>query len=151
MKARACISANGAIYESQGHVYAPRARNMKARGKREARRPWLPRACRARPEGPKYFLRITPFSGLDRFGCLYQGRRAPLRFALAPGFHIPRLWRCDVFRAFDAATCSAPLTLRRVPRLWRCDIFRALGAATYSAPFALRTAWITGKPIYQLS
>ena len=22
-----------------------------------------------------------------------QGRRAPLRFALAPGFHIPRLWR----------------------------------------------------------
>jgi hypothetical protein len=25
-----------------------------------------------------------------------QGRRAPLRFALAPGCHIPRLWRCLV-------------------------------------------------------
>ena len=30
--------ANGAEYESQGQ--APTARNMKARGKREARRPW---------------------------------------------------------------------------------------------------------------
>jgi hypothetical protein len=34
------------------------------------------------------------------------------RFALAPGFHIPRLWRCDpVFRAFGAAI--------HIPRLWR--------------------------------
>jgi hypothetical protein len=34
-----------------------------------------------------------------------------------------------VFRAFDAATCSAPLALRHIPRPWRCDIFRAFGAA----------------------
>jgi hypothetical protein len=26
----------------------------------------------------------------------YQGRRAPLRFALAPGCYFPRRWRCIV-------------------------------------------------------
>ncbi len=33
---------------------APRARNMKARGKREARRPWIYSYASFRPEGPKY-------------------------------------------------------------------------------------------------
>ena len=34
-------------------------------------------------------------SGLNAVeGDLIQGRRAPLRFALAPGYHISRLWRC---------------------------------------------------------
>src|SRR5690349_6019550 len=33
-------------------------------------------------------------SELCRYNAFTQGRRAPLRYALAPGFHIPRLWRC---------------------------------------------------------
>jgi len=33
-------------------------------------------------------------SGLNAGLAFYQGRRASLRFALATGFHIPRLWRC---------------------------------------------------------
>ena len=38
--------------------------------------------------------RIRPFERADSIIFLvYQGRRAPLRFALAPGYHIPRLWR----------------------------------------------------------
>jgi hypothetical protein len=50
-----------------------------------------------------------------------QGRRVPLRFTLAPGFHIARLWRwylplAFLLRAFGAGTCSwlsycAPLAL----------------------------------------
>jgi len=43
-----------------------------------------------RPERPKY---VAP-SGLQVFNSVTQGRRAPLRFALAPGFHISRRWRC---------------------------------------------------------
>jgi hypothetical protein len=31
-------------------------------------------------------------------GIANQGRRAPLRFALAPGYHIPRRWRLALRR-----------------------------------------------------
>jgi len=44
---------------------------------------------------------------------LSQGRRASLRSALAPGYHISRLWRCVEW--------FAPLALRR--------LVRAFGAA----------------------
>ena len=47
---------------------APKARNMTARGKREARRPWFVESL-SELHGPLLFT---------------QGRRAPLRFALAP-------------------------------------------------------------------
>jgi hypothetical protein len=40
----------------------------------------------------------------------HQGRRAPLRCALAPGYNIARRWRCDILR--------------------RCDMLRAIGADT---------------------
>ena len=43
---------------------APTARNMKARGKREARRPWLMSVARARPEGPRYMHSNSALSGL---------------------------------------------------------------------------------------
>jgi len=67
---------------------------MTARGKREARRPWYQDYTGSRPERPKYTQTITPFQGWDILLSITQGRRAPLRFALAPGCHIPRRWRC---------------------------------------------------------
>ena len=49
-----------------------------------------------------------------------QGRRASLRSALAPGYHIPRRWRCAcpgiTFRAVGAALAPG----YRIPRRWRC-------------------------------
>src|SRR6185503_14727443 len=39
---------------------APKARNMKARGKREARRPWFIQYMSFRPEGPKYTRYYAP-------------------------------------------------------------------------------------------
>jgi hypothetical protein len=63
---------------------------MKAKGQREARRPWFIQYASFRPEGPKYLRRITPFQGWVHFDCV----PGATRFALAPGFHISRLWRC---------------------------------------------------------
>jgi len=54
-----------------------------------------------------------------------QGRRVPLRFTLAPGFHIARLWRFvpTHLRAFGALfrLICAPLALcsDSFVRLWR--------------------------------
>jgi hypothetical protein len=45
---------------------------------------------------------LRPFSAQKAFYFVTQGRRAPLRFALAPGFHISRFRR------------SAPLNTGRV-------------------------------------
>src|ERR1051325_1810137 len=70
---------------------APTARNMIARGKREARRPWssgnnLNGALKERNIDINYFA----LSELHRpFGIL----PGATRFALAPAFHITRLWR----------------------------------------------------------
>jgi hypothetical protein len=47
---------------------------------------------RIRPERPKYH-EYYALSALDQIVSLTRGDRAPLRFALAPGFHISRLWR----------------------------------------------------------
>ena len=70
---------------------------MKARGKREAkrtRRPWLRDPKRGQGlKGRNNAARITPFQGSNGCCCIIQGRRVPLRFTLAPGFHISRLWR----------------------------------------------------------
>ena len=64
---------------------------MKARGKREARRPWLNAVRLVRPEGPKYFAAYYALSGLGLVLFLYQGRRAS------------RLPLAFIFRAFGAA------------------------------------------------
>jgi len=58
---------------------------MKARGKREARRPWsnTPNAAQG-PERPEYVLR--PFSGLLQ---IFVSLPGATRFALAPGYYIP--------------------------------------------------------------
>ncbi len=36
---------------------------------------------------------ISPFQGSGSFVYSIQGRRAPLRYALAPGYYISRPWR----------------------------------------------------------
>jgi hypothetical protein len=61
---------------------------MLARGKRVARRPWYHEHTVPRPERPKYRGNYAP-SGLEISYC-FPGAT---RFALAPGFHIPRRWR----------------------------------------------------------
>src|SRR6185503_2165654 len=56
---------------------------MKARGKREARRPWSQNPERLRPERPKYTDQFRPFRAGMFFLSFYQGRRAsrlPLAF-----------------------------------------------------------------------
>ena len=70
---------------------SPKARDMKARGKREARRPGTNKHDAMRPERPKYLLR--PFRAASPFYFCIPGATCSLRFALAPGFYIPRLRR----------------------------------------------------------
>ena len=74
---------------------APTARYIKAQGKREARRPGLPTSTRAQGLKDRNTQGITPLQGWNVLLVCYQGRRAPLRFALAPGCHIPRRWRFE--------------------------------------------------------
>jgi hypothetical protein len=74
---------------------APTARNMKPRASaKQSER--VARGCDTpqdlRPKRPN-ITDITPFQGYMALDCVTQGRRAPLRFALAPGSHIVRLWR----------------------------------------------------------
>jgi hypothetical protein len=75
---------------------APTARNMKARGKREAKRSASP-LVRERTSDPALKARnsrdISAFQALFDRAYRNQGRRASLCPALAPGFHIPRVWR----------------------------------------------------------
>ena len=116
---------------------APTARYIKARGKREARRPWL--VTPKKGQGLKGRNIIPPFQGLTLFFILLPGAT---RYALAPGYNIPRRWRSLVhvhIRAVGAACptfISAPLALLgptfifravRAPwpnfhiRRWRCE------------------------------
>src|SRR6185503_20062078 len=44
------------------------------------------------------------------------------RFALAPGFHILRLWRCESY-VCDLATRFALAPGFHIPRLWRCESY----------------------------
>src|ERR1041385_1175700 len=60
---------------------------------------------------------ITPSSGLQRFFLIGNpGATRSLRFALAPGFHIPRLRRCLRF----ACDLFALAPRYHIPRLRRC-------------------------------
>jgi len=77
---------------------APKARNMKAGAsvKRSGmRRPWLQRTFLNRALKVRNIKRqLFRSFRASRSIALYQGRRASLCSALAPGFHISRLWRC---------------------------------------------------------
>jgi hypothetical protein len=56
---------------------------MKARGKREARRPWFMQYELSGLKG-RNICSIARFQGYRALNCVIQGRRALLRFALAP-------------------------------------------------------------------
>jgi hypothetical protein len=111
-------------------IAAPKARNMKARGKREARRPWFINMRRSGLKGRNILRVLRPFQGWVEFRFAYQGRRAlrlPLAFisrafgAALHHFHISRLWRC-----ITSLSYLAPLALHYIT-----FIFRALGAALH--------------------
>jgi len=99
------MSAAGAEYERLDYgLRAPKARNMKARGKREARRPWSSNQERDQGlKGRNIRRGISPFQGSTHFFDRIQGRRA--RFA-------SRLPLAFIFRAFGAALASC------LARLW---------------------------------
>ena len=84
-------SANGAKYDSQGQA---RSASPLVIGNQ------LKRALKVR----NTIAIITLFQSFTVVYAWIQGRRASLCSALAPGYHIPRLWRC--------APYSAPLALR---------------------------------------
>src|ERR1041385_1774535 len=114
---------------------APKARNMKARGKREAQRNASPlvneNKLERSTESAKYHGSYFALSELHDHYALYQGRRASRCSALAPGFHIPRLWRWTMFGACPLALIFRPLPL---------DYVRRLPWLSYSAPLALHYA-----------
>ena len=67
---------------------------MRARGKPRSASPLVnDQKARQGLEGRNSSAVLCPFRAGMKFLTFYQGRRAPLRFALAPGFHILRLWR----------------------------------------------------------
>lgn len=83
------------------HKYpAPKARNVKARGKCRAKRSTTPlerwryrrRALKAQNSLHKCEV-MALFQSLRDINPGFQGRRASPSSALAPGFYIPRLWR----------------------------------------------------------
>jgi hypothetical protein len=90
---------------------------MKARGKREAKRERVAPGERKRSD-PALKARntrdISAFQALLDRAYRNQGRRASPCPALAPGFHIPRLWRSfSTFRAKhspELGTKSSPLS-----------------------------------------
>jgi len=68
------------------------ARNMVRQGQAtKERRPWITSAHTRGALKGRYICRPYRPDGAHFF--VYQGPRAPLRFALAPGFYIPRRWR----------------------------------------------------------
>jgi hypothetical protein len=77
-------SAKGAQYESQGQ--APNNVRCVAPGKSTM-------TLEALKERNNLTLIFRTFSARFKINPCNQGRRVPLRFTLAPGFHIPRLWR----------------------------------------------------------
>jgi len=83
----------------QRQIPARKARDTKARGKCEAKRSTSPLVDKLKgavsPE--KGGILFRPFRPHSCFGMSNQGRRAPLRVALAPDFYIPRLWRWSTF------------------------------------------------------
>jgi hypothetical protein len=95
-----------------------------------------------RPERPKYH-QYYALSALDQIVFSYQGRRAPLRVALAPGFHISCLWRS--VSTFVQSRFASRLPLAFIFRAFE-PLFRLLCKAaslracpwlSYFAPLAL--------------
>jgi len=90
---------------------------MIARGKREARRPWLQtQHNEIRPEGPKYAHSISPFQGWRvKFFISLPGATRSLRCALAPGCHMLRLRRCSKVGSWVPQAKSSSSTCAFLP------------------------------------
>ena len=74
-------------WSEESHVFgnaAPKARNMRARGKREARRPWYTNQSTPALKGRNMLEIFRPF--MPDHTALRKPE--PTRFALAPGSHI---------------------------------------------------------------
>jgi len=87
------------IIATGASVLAPKVRNIIARGKRAAKRSASPldhnhNDCEALKERNKQMTICRTFSALFNLFLPIQGRRASLRSALAPGYHISHL-RCE--------------------------------------------------------
>jgi hypothetical protein len=83
-------------------VPAPKARKYESHGQAlsEAKRvaPWIRSEKLESTESAKYEYYATSYSALselEKLVAISQGRHASLRSALAPGFHISRLWRSN--------------------------------------------------------
>jgi len=89
-------------------------RGMKARGKREARRPWKRQSNLLEPWKGEIVWVYFGLSGLGVLcGVSFPGAT---RFALAPGCYIPRRWRlarllCKATIIFEAQGCRCAPTL----------------------------------------
>ena len=95
---------------------------MKARGKREAHRPWGNAVRAIRPERPKYICSITRFQRWTTFIVCYQGRRAS------------RLLLAFVFRAFGAdylARCSKVGSLVPQAKLIKCISLKVVAIESF--------------------
>ena len=114
---------------------APKARDIIARGKREARRPWLTSLPQIEAWKAEIHPRNFALSGLEHLTVFYQGRRAP------------RLPLATILRAVGAAKFRTRLALQNIVRAWRCKIPHALGAAKYFARLALQILRAVGAAI----
>jgi hypothetical protein len=111
-QADACFSAS--IIGAETHHLmraAPKARNMIARGKSRlvGTSPLVTstKECRGL-KGRNLHNRITPFQGSFASWEIHPGAT---RFALAPGYHISRLWRCSDKSGLAWLSYPAPLAL----------------------------------------
>ena len=76
-------------------------------------------------------MQYYALSGLGEFDSrMDQGRRAPLRFALAPGFHIPRRWRWFTYSQLIGIIWLNTSKLRTL-----CIAGRTVGAARRGRPY----------------
>jgi hypothetical protein len=113
-------------------IAAPKARNMKARGKREARRPWFINMRRSGLKGRNILRVLRPFRAGWNFdlrtrgdalcACPWLSYLAPLALhhitfisrafgAALHHFHIPRPWRCITSLSYSAPLALHYLTL----------------------------------------
>ena len=71
---------------------------------------------------------------------IFQGRRALLRFALAPGFYIPRLWRCSSslmqYHDFDLWIDAKPSEAKAYPARAASNMGQVTDGSAIIDPFA---------------
>jgi hypothetical protein len=126
-------SAEGAQYESQGQARSEASASPMGS---------CPKNNGQGLKGRNKCRRISPFQGWLPNLIVLPGAT---RFALAPGYHIARLWRCLILRAFAAVSYCAPLPRSHIARpLARSHIARPLALshiARLCRGLILRALW----------